>query len=49
MEILNPRYYCQSYMARKEHSTLRHIHLANTSSAWNLIRRGLCHLEGEGW
>lgn len=49
MEILNPRYYCQSYMAHKEHSISLHIHLVNTSFAYNLILQGLCHLEGVSW
>lgn len=49
MDILNPRCYCPSYMAHKEHSILLHIHLANTSFAWNLTPQGLCHLEGVSW
>lgn len=49
METLNPRYYCPSYMAHKEHSLLLHIHLVNTSSAWNRTLRGLCPLEGVSW
>lgn len=36
-------------MAHKEGSTLLHIHLANTSFAWNLILRDLCHLVGVSW
>lgn len=49
MEIFNPRYYCQGYMAHKERSILLHIHLVSTSFAYNLILQGLCHSEAVSW